>query len=282
MSDPQWFSELRKGGFGLTIRKDKVLVDKQTKYQHMEIFENEGLGRVFILDGCVMLTEQDEYSYHEMLVHPALLAHPNPEKVLIIGGGDGGTLRETLKHPEVQEAILCEIDQDVIDASREFLPFTAVGLDHPKAKIFVGDGIQFLKDHEDSFDVIIVDSTDPVGFAEGLFGESFYRDVKASLREDGIFVQQTESPLFDKNVYHNIYKELGKVFKKHWSYGAVIPMYPSGYWTFGMASNDIDPWLHYEQERADSLEDLNYYTSQLQYSAFDMPNFAKMLLQDIK
>lgn len=282
MSEAKWFHELKEGGYGLTIRKDRVLLDKKSDYQHIEIFDNEGLGRVLILDGCVMLTERDEFTYHEMLVHPTLLAHPDPRRVLIIGGGDGGTLRETLKHPEVEEAILCEIDQEVIDAAREFLPFTAVGLDHPRATIHVGDGIRFIRDNADSFDVIIVDSTDPVGFAEGLFQTPFYRDAKRALREGGFFVQQTESPLCDPELYRDIYKELGRVFGKFWSYGASIPMYPSGYWTFGIASDEADPWLNYKQKRADDLKDLSYYTTQHQHSAFDLPRLAKALLQDAR
>ena len=279
MSEDRWFQEKNQNSYGVTIRIDRVLLDQQSKYQHIEIFENKALGRVMVLDGCIMLTERDEYAYHEMLVHPCLLAHPEPSRVLVIGGGDGGTLREILKHPEVEEAVLCEIDQEVIDVSRELLPFTAVGLDHPKATVHVGDGIQYLKANEESFDVIIVDSTDPVGFAEGLFKAEFYRDVKAALREGGFLVQQTESPFFDPMVFKNIFQELNRVFEKTRCYGAAIPMYPSGYWTFGIASNDSDPWENFDSDRLEELGELKYYTLNHQYSAFDLPGFAKSLIK---
>ncbi len=280
MKVPGWFHEVVEGGHGLAIQKDEVLLDKQTEFQHIEIFENRGFGRVMVLDGCMMLTERDEFTYHEMLVHPGLLAHPEPRRVLVIGGGDGGTLREILKHPEVEEAVLCEIDGEVIEASRKYLPFTAVGLDDPRATIHVGDGIQYLKDNRESFDLVIIDSTDPVGFAEGLFKADFYRDAKDALREGGFMIQQTESPFFDAKVFQGIFSELRKVFGKVWCYGAAIPMYPSGYWTFGIASasEDNDPWINFESERAEELPDLKYYTQNLQYSAFDLPLFAKKLI----
>ena len=281
MNDPKWFHELIDGDYGQAIRRDRILLDKETKYQHIEIFENKALGRVMILDGCMMLTERDEFTYHEMLVHPCLLAHPEPRRVLVIGGGDGGTLREILKHPEVDEAILCEIDQEVIDASRKYLPFTAVGLDHPKATLHVGDGIEYLKENRESFDIVIVDSTDPVGFAADLFKAEFYRDVKAALREGGYLVQQTESPFFDRDVFKNIFTELSHVFEKTWCYGAAIPMYPSGFWTFGIASDYNDPWMNFDSERMENLDDLQYYTKNHQYSAFDLPGFAQKLIKGL-
>lgn len=274
MDDRTWFTELQDGSFGFTIRRDRVVVREQTPYQKLEIFENRTLGRVLVLDGAVMLTERDEYIYHEMLVHPGLLAHPAPSRVLVVGGGDGGTLREVVKHPEVEEAILCEIDEAVVDQSRRHLPATAVGLDHPKTRIHIGDGLAFIRDNRGEFDVVIVDSTDPVGMAEGLFRAPFYRDVKASLKPGGLLVQQAESPFFQFEPWKRIFSELDVVFRQVHCYGAAIPMYPSGYWTFAFASDDLTPTARFDPARAGRLDGLRYYSAGLQTAAFQLPQFA--------
>lgn len=277
MTQNEFYTELIDGAAGFTCKVDRWLADEKTPYQHIQIFENSRLGRVMILDGAMMLTDRDEHLYHEMLVHPALLAHPNPRRVLIIGGGDGGTLREAVKHPMVEEAILCEIDDRVIQLSREFLPKTAVGLDHPKSKVFVGDGLAYIRDHQNAFDVVIVDSTDPVGFAEGLFRVPFYQDVKRALRKPGVFVQQTESPFFHAETWRKIYEELRQAFSGVFPYIGPMPIYPSGTWTYAIGSDDLDPMSHFDPSRADDLPDLRYYGSTLQRSAFGLPKiFAEL------
>lgn len=273
------YSELVDNQYGLTLRVKRVLLDEMTPYQRLEIFENEALGRVMTLDGCMMLTDAHEFTYHELLVHPALLAHPEPKRVLVIGGGDGGTLREVVKHPSVEEAVLCEIDQAVIDASRLYFPETAKGLDHPKSTLYVGDGIEYIRKYKNSFDVVIVDSTDPVGFAEGLFRQPFYADVKGALRGQGIFVQQSESPFFVPEPWKKISSELRASFKNVNIYGGAIPMYPSGYWTFAISSDELDPWTHFDPKRAAALPDLKYYTPEHQRAAFVLPAFARKLLE---
>jgi spermidine synthase len=278
MSNEKWFTELEGAGHGRTIRMDKVLVDVETPFQKLQIFENESVGRVMLLDGAVMLTQRDEYIYHEMLVHPALLAHPAPKDVLVIGGGDGGTLREVVKHPAVERAVQCEIDEEVMRYSREFMPFTACGLDHPKSEIVVGDAIEYVRQQQSSFDVIIVDSTDPVGFAEGLFRGPFYEDVKRALRPGGIMVQQTESPLFEPVWWDKIYGELRGSFTNVHCYWAVIPMYPGAFWTFGFASQDRDPWRDVEDERSRELSDVRYYSPEMQRAAFVLPLWASKQL----
>jgi spermidine synthase len=277
--DSYFYELIKEDTTGALIRRDKVLFDQTSPYQHVEIFENAELGRVMILDGCVMITQRDEFTYHEMLVHPALLAHPNPENVLVVGGGDGGTLREVTKHPSVKRAVLCEIDDLVISSSREFLPFTACGLDHPKSEVFVGDGIEYIRQHKNEFDVVIVDSTDPVGFAEGLFRIPFYKDVLAAMRPGGIFVQQTESPFFDVKVWERIFVELKQVFTLVHPYGAAIPMYPSGYWTFAMASLTQTPKAHFDPKRVGALGELKSYSVQTQDAAFVLPAFAAKLIK---
>ncbi len=271
MSEPRWYSELNENAYGMTIRVDREIAHETSPYQTCEIFDNAYLGRVMTLDGFVMLTERHEFTYHEMLVHPALFAHPDPKQVLVIGGGDGGTLREVTRHPGVQRAVLCEIDEMVIRLSKEHLPFTAVGFEHPRAEVFVGDGIGYIKEHPAAFDVIIVDSTDPIGFAEGLFREPFYRNVKTALKPGGIFVQQTESIFYQESTWRRPFTELRQVFGEVHAYASAVPMYPSGFWSFGFASDDRDPWRAFDLDRANRMEGLRYYHPDLQRGAFMLP-----------
>jgi spermidine synthase len=282
MAIDMWFTELEAKGHGKTFRVDRMLVDIETPFQKLKIFENESVGRVMLLDDAVMLTQRDEHIYHEMLVHPALLAHPDPKDVLVVGGGDGGTLREVVKHPSVVRAVQCEIDQEVMDYSRKYLPFTACGMDHPKAEVVAGDAIEYIRNHENSFDVVIVDSTDPVGFAEGLFRGPFYRDVKKALRPGGIMVQQTESPLYEQGWWDRIYEELHGSFANVHCYWAVIPMYPSSFWSFGFASDDRTPWQDFDAERGWQLPRLKYYTPAMQQAAFVLPKWANRALREIE
>jgi spermidine synthase len=216
-----------------------------------------------------------------MIVHPALLAHPEPADVLVIGGGDGGCLREILKHKEVVNAVLCEIDPGVIEYSRKFLPFTSCGFDSPLVTIHIGDGMQYVLDNPGAFDVIIVDSTDPVGIAEGLFQNPFYRGCLNALKPGGIFVQQAESPFFDFDTWVDIFSEVGQTFSRVYAYGAAVPMYLGGYWTFAFASESRDPWSDFSIERASALPDLRFYSSQLQRSSFHLPAFAELALKTV-
>jgi len=275
MSESRWYVEALDGECGLTIRIERMLYESQSPFQKIEIFENKTLGRVMALDGAIMLTERDEHCYHDMLVHPAMLASPHPKRVLVIGGGDGGTLREVLKHPEVEEAVLCEIDGEVIEASRQFLPTLAVNFDHPKAKLHVGDGVAYIRENQNAFDVILIDSGDPVGFAEGLFREPFYRDVKAALKKPGIIAQQTETPYLAMMNWGRTFGELRKVFSEVHVYAGNVPMYPGGYWTYAFASPDLDPWECFDPERVKKLGELKYYRAGLQQAAFVLPGILK-------
>ncbi len=282
MPATMWFTELESPGHGKTFRVDRMLVDMETPFQKLKIFENESVGRVMLLDDAVMLTQRDEHIYHEMLVHPAMLAHPDPRRVLVVGGGDGGTLREVVKHPEVELAVQCEIDEAVMRYSREFLPFTACGMDHPKSEVVVGDAIEYIRNHEQSFDIVIVDSTDPVGFAEGLFRGPFYEDVKRALRPGGIMVQQTESPLYEQGWWDRIYEELHASFANVHCYWAVIPMYPGAFWSFGFASPERNPWSAFDEQRGWKLPRLRYYTPRMQQAAFVLPRWADRTLRQIE
>lgn len=193
------YTELNELGFGVTMETQNVLYSAKTEYQTIDILETQGLGKVLLLDGLVMTTERDEFFYHEMISHIPMNSHPNPERVLVIGGGDGGTVREVLKHDTVKEVVLCEIDGMVIDACKKYLPSIAGMLDDERVNIQVRDGIDYISQQEDAFDIILIDSTDPMGPGEGLFTEEFYSNVNKALKEGGIMSAQSESPLLIKD-----------------------------------------------------------------------------------
>ena len=224
-SSEQWVVETCPVGLQYGFRIREHLHSSQSKFQKIDVVETEFYGRMLLLDEKVMTTEWDEFIYHEMISHIPLLAHPKPEKVLVIGGGDGGTVREVLKHPSVQEVVLCEIDGDVIDVSKKYLPTIAGALKDPRVDIHVRDGIEFIKDHRSRFDVILIDSTDPIGPGEGLFTEAFYKDVLAALTPNGIMVNQSESPVANPREIALVYKLLRKVFPLVVPYVATVPTY---------------------------------------------------------
>lgn len=191
-----YYHEITPSGFGIAIKAGKVLFSEQSDFQKVEVFETESsLGRVLTLDDLMMTTEGDEYHYHEMIAHVPMMNHKNPESVLVIGGGDGGTVREVLKHKSVKRVVLCEIDGMVIDACKKYLPTIACELENPKVEILVQDAIEYIKDKKNEFDIVLIDSTDPMGPGEGLFTEEFYTNVKNSLKKGGIVTAQSESPL---------------------------------------------------------------------------------------
>ena len=173
-----WYTEVDKNGFGKSFKVVQTLYKGQSEFQSIDILETSGFGRLLLLDGLVMTTEKDEFVYHEMISHIPLLAHPNPKQVLVIGGGDGGTIREVLKHPSVERAVLCEIDGMVIEASKQWLPTIACALDDPKVEIQVADGAAYVAKHKNTFDVILIDSTDPIGPGARLFNKEFYLSQK--------------------------------------------------------------------------------------------------------
>jgi spermidine synthase len=215
---------------------DKVLYHTKSQYQEILVFENPFFGKVLVLDGVVQLTERDEFIYHEMLAHVPLMAHPNPKKVLIIGGGDGGTLREVLKHKTVEEAVLVDIDKEVIETSKKFFPNLSKSFEDPRAIVVNEDGVKYLQDYENEFDVIIVDSTDPVGFAYALTTKEFFQTVFRALKDDGIYVGQSESIHYHLDIVRRFQNNLKEVFPIVDLYTAVIPTYAGYWWTFSIAS----------------------------------------------
>ena len=206
-----FYHEITPSGFGIAIKAGKLLYSKQSEFQKVEVFETESsLGRVLTLDDLMMTTEGDEFHYHEMIAHVPMMHHPNPKTVLVIGGGDGGTVREVLKHDTVEKVVLCEIDGLVIEACKEYLPTISCELDNPKCEILVEDAIEYIKNKENMFDIVLIDSTDPMGPGEGLFTEEFYTNVKNSLKEGGIIAAQSESPFVNKEEIKTQVKEAAK------------------------------------------------------------------------
>lgn len=271
-----WFSEYQTKNVKLSFRIKEVLYKKQSKYQQISVYETEDFGRVLALDDVIMLTTKDEYIYHEMISHIPLLTHDNASKVLVIGGGDGGTVRELLKHP-VKEVNLVEIDREVIETSKKYFPSISCGLDDPRVKIFCEDGIEFVKNHK-GYDVVIVDSTDPIGPAVGLFSAEFYKNVFEALNENGIMVAQTETPILFADLVKQIYKDMSSVFTYTNMYTAVVPTYPGAFWTFTMGSKTINP----VSKKISSMTylDTKYYTKELHKSYFILPPFVKNLISE--
>ena len=238
------------------------------------------------LDDMVMTTENDEFHYHEMISHPALFMHPNPKNVLVIGGGDGGTIREVLRHPGVEKVTMVEIDGAVIEACKEHLPNIAASFDDPKLTLLVDDGIAFAQNAAPgTYDVILVDGSDPVGPAEGLFSVSFYTNCYNALKEDGILVAQGESPKFNEKAFRELNHTLQDIFGADKAPVSLffVPTYPTGMWSFqyGLKGNIQGP-IHQKEAEIEafvSANGLRYYNSALHNASFALPNFVKELIK---
>jgi len=272
-----WIKEAQIEDAAMIYKVNETLVRKQTEYQDLAIVESNRFGRMLLLDGIVQTTIADEYVYHEMISHIPLFTHPNPEKVLVVGGGDGGAIREVLKHPSVKKAVLCEIDRCVVEECIKFLPEISCELENPRCEVFIGDGIKYVHEHKNEFDVIIVDSTDPFGAAEGLFGGSFYKEISECLTKDGIFVAQTETPFYLPEVVKKVFSDAKEVFPVTKLFMAAIPTYPGGYWSFTIGSKMYDPE---EASVPDELGfDTRYYTKKLHKACFALPKYVEDLIK---
>lgn len=273
-----WIKEEQISNAAMTYKIKETLVRKQTEFQDLAILDTYAFGRMLVLDGIIQTTIKDEFVYHEMICHIPLFTHPNPKKVLVVGGGDGGAIREILKHPSVEKAVLCEIDKCVIEECKTYLPEISCELDNPRCQVFVGDGIKYVHEHKNEFDVIIVDSTDPFGAAEGLFGGSFYKEIFDCLTDDGIFIAQTETPFYLPEVVKKVFNDAREVFPITKLFMAAIPTYPGGYWSFTIGSKKYDP----ENPNVDKIFDLNtkYYNAKLHKSCFTLPNYIKNLINN--
>lgn len=268
-----WYTEKQTENFGITMKINKTLHTEQTDFQYLEMAETAEWGNMLFLDGMVMTSEKDEFVYHEMVAHVPLFTHPNPENVLVVGGGDGGVIREVLKHPSVKKATLVDIDGKVIEYSKKFLPSIASGLEDARVEVIVGDGFMHIAESENKYDVIMVDSTEPVGPAVNLFTKGFYAGISRALKEDGIFVAQSDNPWFKADLIEQVQKDVREIFPITKLYLANIPTYPSGLWAFTIGSKKYDP-LAVPAERFHDI-DTKYYTKELHNAAFVLPKFVK-------
>lgn len=220
------FTELQEDQYGITMKVKDTLYHDKSEFQSIDIIDTEAFGKVLILDGLVMTTERDEPFYHEMIAHIPMLSHPNPKKVLVIGGGDGGTVREVLKHSTVEKVVLCEIDGLVVEACQKYIPSIAGKLEDPKVEMQIRDGVEYISTQKSQFDVILIDSTDPLGPGVGLFTEEFYKNVNEALKPDGIMVAQSESPFANEKEIKLMYPLLRKAFPIVKTYVGPMPTYP--------------------------------------------------------
>lgn len=281
-----WFSEHHTPNVKLSIRVDRQLYAGQSEFQRIDVFESPEFGRFLTLDGYMMLTEKDEFIYHEMIVHVPMAVHPNIKKVLVIGAGDGGVIRELTRYNHVEHIDMVEIDPGVVEVCRAYLPKTAgPWLEDPRVHIHYEDGLKFVRTCEDAYDLIIVDSTDPFGPGEGLFTREFYGNCYKALHEDGIMVNQHESPFYDEDAIacQRAHKRIVESFPISRVYQAHIPTYPSGHWLFGFASKKYHPLKDLDEVRWNGYGlSCKYYTTTLHKGAFYIPAYVEELLKDVE
>lgn len=281
----EWFSETFEERTAFSVRYVSKLYDEVSDFQRIEIYETEKLGRVLVLGGCFMVTQKDAFIYHEMLVHPVMTVVGNVRNVLVIGGGDGGTVTEIVKHPCVESVTLCEIDPMVVSACSKFFPIISSGLSDKRVTVVNGDGAEYIRNRKGEYDAIFVDSTDPVGPGKALFEVSFYESIRDGLRNGGAASFQTESPLFMEDVFSVSVSDLKGTFGQRgaFPYLATVPTYPGGLWSFTFCSGSRDPLQEAPEELPASLkEQLRYYDPAIHRAAFALPVFVRKLLEPKK
>jgi len=280
-----WFTEKHTENVQLSIKVDKQLYSSQSEFQRIDIFDSKEFGRFLTLDGYMMLTEKDEFIYHEMMVHVPMAVHPHVRRVLVIGGGDGGTVRELTRYPFIEQIDLVEIDEEVVEACKKHLPQTACGFEDARVQCFYEDGLKYVRRFEDTYDLILVDSTDPFGPGEGLFTKEFYGNCYKALKEDGIMVNQHESPFYpaDAVAMQRAHKRIVESFPISKVYQAHIPTYPSGHWLFGFASKKFHPIKDANFVKWNVLGlKTKYYNTELHAGAFALPNYVEEMLEDVE
>ena len=280
-----WYSEHHTEHVRFSLKVKQELFNKQSDFQQISILDSEEFGRILTLDGYLMVTEKDEFIYHDMIVHVPMATNLGIKKVLVIGAGDGGTIRELTRYDSIESIDMVEIDEMVVQACKEYLPQTACKLDDPRVHIYYEDGLKFVRRKNDEYDLILVDSTDPFGPGEGLFTKEFYGNCFTALKEKGILVNQHESTYYEAYVEamkraHIRIKEtfpIAKVYQAH------IPTYPSGYWLFGYASKHYDPLNDLQEEQWKKLGlKTKYYNTSLHKGCFALPNYVKEQLNELE
>ena len=293
-----WVYERHKNIVSLGFKVEASLFSARSPYQQIDIVETAGHGRMLLNDGVVMISERDEFVYHEMIAHVPLLTHPNPRRVLIVGGGDGGTAREVLKHQTVERVVMVEIDEMVVRACREHMPSVAGALSDPRLTLLFEDGVKYVAESNDGFDLAIIDSTDPVGPAAPLFDSAFYRNTAALLDENGVMITQSESPFYDPEIQRSMFTNQRPHFPRLHMYLFSTLTYPGGLWSFGYASKGPCPVRDLDETRFTPLaaagtapagsggaegprRGVRYYTPAVHRAAFALPRFVDDALCDL-
>ena len=278
-----WFTEEHTKNVRFSIKVDKQLVSRQGDFQRIDVFETKEFGKVLTLDGFLMVTEKDEFIYHEMITHVPMAVNPDIKKVLVIGAGDGGTIRELTRYETVEHIDMVEIDREVVTVCKEYLPQTACKLEDERVHIYYEDGLKFVRKPVNEYDLIIVDSTDPFGPGEGLFTKEFYGNCFKALTENGILINQHESPYYENDLkaMQRAHKHIKSVFPISSVYQMHIPTYPSGHWLFGFASKGLSPIKDLKADEWNGLGlKTKYYNTNLHLGAFALPNYVMELLEE--
>ena len=277
-----WFSEPHTKHAKFSVQIKESILTRQSRYQRIDVMDTYDFGRILTLDGYMMLTEKDEFIYHEMMVHLPMAVNPDIRRVLVIGAGDGGTIRELTRYSTIEHIDMVEIDREVVEVCKEYLPQTACKLEDPRVHIYYEDGLKFVRYHEQEYDLILVDSTDPFGPGEGLFTKEFYGNCYKALTHQGILINQHESPYYpmDAKAMQRAHNRLHGVFEVCKCYQIHIPTYPSGHWLFGFASKGLDPVKDCQADRWNALGlKTRYYNTQLHKGCFALPNYVLELLK---
>ncbi|AET65867.1 spermidine synthase [Desulfosporosinus orientis DSM 765] len=271
-----WYTEEQTDSVRFSIKVDKPLYTGKSEFQRIDVFHSKEFGNFFTLDGLIMVTEKDEFIYHDMIVHVPMATNLKIKNVLVIGAGDGGTVRELTRYDSIENIDMVEIDKMVVDVCREYFPQTTCKLDDPRVHLYFEDGLRFIRSKENIYDLIIVDSTDPFGPGEGLFTKEFYGNCYKALKEDGILVNQHESPYYEEYAksMQKAHKRIKELFPVCRVYQAHIPSYPSGHWLFGFASKTYDPLTDIDEQAWNSLGiKTKYYNTDIHKGSFALPNY---------
>jgi spermidine synthase len=275
-----WFTEYHTKDARFSMRIEKPVVSLESKFQRIDVFDSYDFGRVLVIDGFVMLTERDEFIYHEMITHVPMAVNPEIKEVLVIGAGDGGVVRELTRYDSIKRIDMVEIDKLVVDVCKEYLPQTACKLVDPRVNLFFEDGLKFVANKDNEYDLIIVDSTDPIGPGESLFTKEFYENCFNALKSSGIMVNQHESPYYpdDALAMQNAHRNIKAAFPIALVYQAHIPTYPSGHFLFGFASKGLDPIADLSTSWDSLGLETKYYNTDLHKGCFALPNYVNQLL----
>lgn len=279
-----WFTEEHTPTVRFSIKIKEQLLSKKSPFQQIDVFDSEEFGRFFTLDGLIMVTEKDEFIYHDMITHVPMATNPGAKKVLVIGGGDGGTVRELTRYKTIEKIDMVDIDEMVVKVCREYLKQTSRKLDDPRVTLYFEDGLKFIRRFENEYDLIIVDSTDPFGPGEGLFTKEFYGSCFKALKEDGILVNQHENPYYETflGAMQRAHRRIKELFPVCRVYQAHIPTYPSGHWLFGFASKKHDPLKDLDATAWNALGlETQYYNTDLHTGSFMLPNYVKKILEKV-